>query len=49
MSAPTLLEPHRVHEPSVFGPWCYICGKKRHWWAFWDKWQPIQDDHDEPF
>ncbi len=44
-----LFEPHLIHERSVFGPWCYVCGRKYHWWAFWMRWQPIQEDHDEPF
>lgn len=38
-----------VHEQSVFGPFCHICLKPRRWWAFWVKWQPVPEDHDEPF
>lgn len=38
-----------THEQSVFGPFCHICGRKRHWWKLWVRWQPVPEDHDEPF
>ncbi len=40
--------PHR-HEQSVWGPFCHICKRKRKWWQPWVRWQPVSDDHDEPF
>lgn len=37
-----------THEQSVFGSWCYVCGRKRRWWQFWVKWDD-ETEHDEPF
>ncbi len=39
---------HSVHEPSLFGPWCYLCGVRRRWWKFWLRWDD-EAEHDEPF
>jgi hypothetical protein len=36
-----------VHVYSVFGRWCYLCRRRKHWWAFWEKWK--EEEHDEPF
>lgn len=36
-----------VHIFSVFGSWCYLCGHRKHWWAFWENW--TDEEHDEPF
>lgn len=49
MSLTHLNARHRVHEQSVFGPFCWMCGIRRQRWKFWVRWQPVADDHDEPF
>lgn len=36
-----------VHVYSLFGQWCYLCGRQKHWWAFWENW--TEEEHDEPF
>lgn len=36
-----------VHVFSLFGSFCYLCMRRKRWWAFWELW--VEEEHDEPF
>ncbi len=47
MTAAIVTDGDHTHVYSVFGRWCYLCGLRKHWWAFWQKW--TDEEHYEPF